>query len=450
MGNYFGTDGVRGVANKDITPELAMQIGIAGAYVLAGQLGRQPDIIVGTDTRISSDMLEAAITAGLCSLGAKVHSAGVIPSPAISHLIRQYKMDAGVMLSASHNPMADNGIKFFDSTGHKLSDTAEDEIESYFGKNIKKIPRPTGENVGVKIKRSSALTDYADFLQKTCNASLEGMKIAMDCANGACSQIAPEIFKRMGAEVYPIHCKPDGININKKCGSTNMASLVKHVHETAADIGLAFDGDGDRVLAVDDKGAAADGDLIMAVCGLSLKNKGLLKKNSIVVTVMSNLGLQFFCDKNGIELRRTAVGDRYVVQEMIQGGYNFGGEQSGHILYYDCNTTGDGILTGLRLLADIKESGQKLSELRKIMTTVPQVLLGVRLGKRLSGDVCENNRINSAILEIEKSLDGIGRILVRPSGTEPLIRVMIEGPDKDKITAQAKSLISLIEDEFNK
>lgn len=457
MGKLFGTDGVRGTANSFLTPELTMEIGRVGAYILAGRLAgqsaRPPKILIGLDTRLSGDMLEAALVAGLCSVGAEVHKAGVIPSPAMAYLMRYYKMDAGVMLSASHNPMADNGIKFFDSEGFKLSDEIENEIESYLHGQGPQIPRPVGDNVGRCKLCPNAAADYITFLAGTVNQSFDGMKVVLDCANGACSKVAPTIFKQLGADVVPIHYNPNGVNINLNCGSTHLESLMSTVCETKADIGLAFDGDGDRMLAVDDMGKAMDGDVIMAICGLALKKAGRLNNNSIVATVMSNLGLQKFCDGENIELLRTAVGDRYVIQEMKAGGYNLGGEQSGHIIFSDYNTTGDGVLTGLQLLSTLMDSKMKLSELRKIMKAMPQVLYGAKLDKPLSGELRSNEKIDQAIKELEQEFAGgditpTGRVLVRPSGTEPLVRVMIEGQDESVIKKQAKALVALIEKEL--
>ena len=454
MGKLFGTDGVRGIANKDLTPELTMKIGRAGAYVVAGHLGRAAKILVGTDTRLSADMLEAALTAGLCSVGAEVHRVGVIPSPAMAYLVRYYNMDAGVMLSASHNPMPYNGIKFFNCDGYKLSDEVEEEIEALLDSQKGKeadIPRPLGEEVGRSFLCKNALADYLTFLRGTLGNApkpLEGMRVTLDCSNGACFQAAPAVFEELGAVVQLIHWKPDGTNINRDCGSTHLETLQAFMRDKNVDLGLAFDGDGDRVLCVDDSGAVMDGDIIMAICGLALKKKGKLKNNTIVATVMSNMGLQFFCDKEGIKLQRTAVGDRYVVQEMIAGDYALGGEQSGHVILHEYNTTGDGILTGLQLLATLKESGQKMSELRKIMETIPQVLLEARLGSQLRLDIRENKTIDSAIRKIEEELAGDGRVLVRASGTEPLIRVMIEGRDEGLICKWAKELVQIIEKEL--
>ena len=453
MAKLFGTDGIRGIANSELSPELALNIGRAGAYLLAGNTECPSKIIIGSDTRLSTDMLEAALVAGICSVGAQVYKAGVIPSPAMPYLVKRYKMDAGIMLSASHNPMQDNGIKFFDRSGYKLSDSVEDEIESLIkscsdGKaNV--IPRPIGEKVGQSFICKNSVVDYVDFLVDTVpKGHLKGMKIAIDCANGATYEAARMAFKRLSAKVYAIHCDPDGTNINEECGSTHLKSLQTYVKAYQMDIGLAFDGDGDRVLCVDETGAEMDGDTIMAVCGLALKKKNRLKNNTIVATVMSNLGLQLFCEREGLTLLRSPVGDRYVVQEMKANGYNFGGEQSGHIIFHDYNTTGDGILTGLQLLATLKDSGKKMSELRKVMESMPQVLLGAKLEKRLKGDIRQNENINKAICELEEKLADKGRVLVRPSGTEPVVRVMIEGPEKAAIQKWAEELVQVIENEL--
>jgi len=448
----FGTDGVRGLANTELTPELAMQIGKAGAYVLAGHLGRPAKILIGTDTRQSSDMLEAALIAGLCSVGAEVHRARSIPSPAMAHLVRLYEMDAGVMLSASHNHMADNGIKFFDNAGYKLSDDVEAEIEALIKDDCNKVPRPTGGEVGrSQFRKEESVAHYIDFLSNIVegNKPFEGLKVGLDCANGACYSAGPLVFEKLGAEVYPIHYEPNGTNINENCGSTHLESLQAHVKANKLDVGLAFDGDGDRVLCVDETGAELDGDGIMAICALALRERGKLKNNTIVATVMSNMGLELFCKKEGFELKRTKVGDRYVIQEMISGDYNLGGEQSGHIIYHDYNTVGDGILTGLLLIDSFRKSGQKLSELRKVIEVLPQVLLGAKLKKRVTTDVCKNEKIDKAIKEVEARLEGKGRVLVRASGTEPLIRVMIEGPDKAMLSKMAEELVDLISEEFS-
>ena len=449
MEKLFGTDGVRGVANTELSPEKAMKIGCAGAYALAGQLGRPPKILIGTDTRISADMLEAALIAGLCSVGAHVSVAGVIPSPAMAFLVRHYKMDAGVMLSASHNPMPDNGIKFFNSKGCKLSDEVEEEIEALIWERYDSIPRPTGAGVGrVSHTENKATEDYISFLESTFaeKQPLKGLRVALDCANGATGTAAPIIFEKLGAKIFPMHYKPNGININDGCGSTHLESIREYVKANNVDIGLAFDGDGDRVLGVDDKGEEFDGDVIMAVCGLAMLKNGKLNNKTIVSTVMSNLGLEQFCEREGIKLLRTDVGDRYVMEEMVAGGHNLGGEQSGHIILYDYNSTGDGILTGLHLLANIKAAGLKMSDLRKAMVTLPQVLLKAEIGK--NKDYQNNPVINAAIDKITKDLAGSGRLLVRPSGTEPIIRVMMEGKDLAEIEKTAKDLTALIEKEM--
>ena len=447
MGKLFGTDGARGVANGDLSPEKAMEIGMAGAYVLSGKTGRVPKILIGTDTRRSSDMLEAALIAGLCSLGAEVHRAGVVPSPAIAYLVRRYKMDAGIMLSASHNPMPDNGIKFFDSQGYKLPDEVENKIEALIDAK-EQIPRPTGAGVGHTIQRPEAISDYVDFLAKTIKGKkpLSGLKIAMDCANGATYKAAPEVFTRLGAEIIPMHNKPNGLNINENCGSTHLESLQAYVKANKVDMGLAFDGDGDRLLCVDETGEVVDGDAMMAICGLYMKKNGKLKNNTIVATVMSNMGLEIFCQENEIILRRTAVGDRYVLQEMKAEGHNLGGEQSGHVILSDYNTTGDGILVGLQLAAILNESGKSFSELSIVIKTLPQVLLGAK-GK-LKGALSKNENIGKAIKQAEEQLGNKGRVLVRTSGTEPLVRVMIEGPEQSVIQQMAEEIIAVIEKEM--
>jgi len=447
MKKLFGTDGVRGVANTELTPELAMKIGKAGAYALAGHLGRPPKILIGTDTRLSADMLEAALVAGLCSVGAHVYKAGVVPSPAMAFLVRKYKVDAGVMLSASHNPMPDNGIKFFNSIGYKLSDEVEEEIELLVQEKFDEIPRPIAENIGRVFACPNAVDDYVEHLGHTIDMPFKRISVVLDCANGATYEAAHRIFEQLGAKVFVIHNEPTGLNINANCGSTHLTSLQEYVVAHNMDIGLAFDGDGDRVLAVDELGNELDGDGIMAICALSLSKQGKLKNNTIVATIMSNLGLENFCNQNGLKLFRTQVGDRYVVQEITKSGHNFGGEQSGHIIFHDYNTTGDGILTGLQLTSILSHSGQKLSEISKIMTHLPQVLLGAKLKKRMIGSITDYSNISIAIKDIENKLNGNGRVLVRPSGTEPTVRVMIEGQDI-AIKEWAMELVSVIEKEL--
>ncbi|MCL2188035.1 MAG: phosphoglucosamine mutase [Defluviitaleaceae bacterium] len=449
MGKLFGTDGVRGVANRELTPELALRLGRAGAYVLTRETHHAPKVLVAKDTRRSGEMLEAALTAGLCSLGAQVYLAGDMPTPAVAYLIKAYKFDAGVMLSASHNPMPDNGIKFFNSDGQKLSDALEEEIEAlvYEIEANDTLPRPEGADIGIVQTCDRAEADYAGFLLSTVpDVKLPAdFTIALDCANGATSNIASRVFMLLGATVHTLHNNPDGLNINDNCGSTHMDSLLEFVQEKGADIGLAFDGDGDRMLAVDEKGNMLDGDAVMAICGLSLKNRGALANDTIVGTVMSNQGLDVFCRENDITLVRTDVGDRYVLEKMLADGLTLGGEQSGHVIFRQFADTGDGILTGLQLVAALAASGKPLSELRKIMTDFPQVLVNAQVDTAKKNEFSTHPAVVSAQKEIEEKLAAQqGRILVRPSGTEPLVRVMIEGRDQAQITMWAQDLAQII------
>lgn len=458
MGRLFGTDGVRGVANRELTPEMALQLGRAGAYVLTGasiaghsakDAPHAPQILLARDTRRSGDMLESALTAGLCSLGAVVYQAGVIPTPAVAHLVRKYGMDAGVMISASHNPMEDNGIKFFNGDGYKLPDALEDEIENIYHHQTANLPRPEGVHVGVRQECAHASEDYIAFLLSTVpGLTLDGLKLALDCANGATSRIAPEVFTSLGAEVHVLHHLPDGININAGCGSTHIDSLRDYVSAHGMDVGLAFDGDGDRMLAVDNSGAVVDGDEIMAVCGFDLHKRGLLKNNTLVATVMSNMGLQLMCRKQGLTLCQTAVGDRYVLEKMLEEGHVLGGEQSGHIIFLAHNTTGDGILSGLQLLSVIHREKRPLSELKKVMEVMPQVLVSAKVSNARKSLLAENMPVACLIKETEAQLAGEGRVLVRASGTEPVVRVMVEGRDTAQITAWARALAHLIEEEL--
>ncbi|MCL1844720.1 MAG: phosphoglucosamine mutase [Defluviitaleaceae bacterium] len=448
MGKFFGTDGVRGVANRDITPELAFALGRAGAYVLARKIVA-PKILVAKDSRLSGDMLESALTAGLCSIGAQVHLAGVIPTPAVAHLVRKHNFAAGVMISASHNAMSDNGIKFFNSQGFKLPDEIEDEIEAIMEKNPPsndKLPRPVGADVGAVKRAENAESEYIEFLLSTVpNLNLSGMKIALDCANGATSFAAPLALEKLGAEVITIHNTPNGMNINENCGSTHMESLAEKVRETRANIGIAFDGDGDRMLAVCEKGEMIDGDAILAVCGLDMRERGVLKKDTVVATVMSNKGFEIFCRDSKINMHRAAVGDRYVLEKMLAENYSLGGEQCGHIIFLDHNTTGDGPLTALQLLATMSRAKKPLSALAGVVETFPQVLVNARVANARKPEFETHPEIKKTQAEIESALGGAGRILVRPSGTEPLIRVMLEGRDKAQIEAWAKKLAEVIE-----
>jgi len=445
MGKLFGTDGVRGVANLELTPQLAYKLGQAGAYVLTGETKHTPKILVGMDTRISGDMLEAALVSGICSVGAQVISLGVIPTPAIAYLTRLYDADAGVVISASHNPFEYNGIKFFNSNGYKLPDAIEDKIEEILSNGGEELPKPIGQNVGYKAYQESALEDYVSFVKGTITGDLEGIKVAIDCANGASFQAAPMALYELKADVSVINNEPDGININSGCGSTHMQELQAYVKEIGADIGLAFDGDADRVLAVDEKGNIIDGDQIMAIIGLHLKENGMLAHNTVVATVMSNMGLGIMAKNNGLNIEKTKVGDRYVLEEMINSGYMLGGEQSGHIIFLEHNTTGDGLLTGVQLMKVLKDSGKKLSELASVMQVLPQVLINAKVTNEKKYKYLEDDVIKKMCKELEDEFKGEGRVLIRPSGTEPLVRVMIEGKDKEIITRRAKELVRVIE-----
>jgi len=379
VGRLFGTDGVRGIANLELTGMLAYKLGQAGAYVLTSEKKRTPKILVGMDTRISGSMLEAALVAGICSVGAEAICLGIIPTPAIAYLTRFYKADAGVMISASHNPFEFNGIKFFDGNGYKLPDAIEDKIEAIIEDESFELPKPTGRDLGFRSINETALDDYISFIKSTIDIDFEGMKIALDCANGAAYKAAPMALSDLGAEICVINNQPNGVNINRNCGSTHLQELQKFVVEQGADIGLAFDGDADRLLAVDEKGNIIDGDQIMAIIGLDLARKGKLAHNTIVATVMSNLGLEIMAKREGINLVKTKVGDRYVLENMLSNGYVLGGEQSGHIIFLEHNTTGDGLLTGLQLLRVLKNSGKKISELASIMQVLPQVLKNAKV-----------------------------------------------------------------------
>jgi len=445
MGRLFGTDGVRGVANKELTPELAFKLGKAGAYVLTKEKRRKANIIIGMDTRESGDMLEAALIAGMCSVGANVIPLGVIPTPGMAYLVRHYKMDAGVVISASHNPSKDNGIKFFSSEGYKLSDSLEDEIEDIIKNSYDSLPNPS-ENLGRKMLRHDAVLNYVDFIvDQAEDINLEGMKVAIDCANGATYQAAPMVMKNLGADVHTIHASPDGININKNCGSTHMTSLVEYVRDNHMDIGIAFDGDGDRCLMVDENGKIVEGDEMMSIFATYFKKEGTLKNDTLVATVMSNLGLFHMGEKNGINIERASVGDRYVLERMLEIGACLGGEQSGHIIFLDHNTTGDGILTAVQMLKIMHKTGKKLSELNTVMKVLPQVLINAKVKEENKKDFDKNDEINSAVAKVSEKFKGRGRVLIRASGTEPLVRVMIEGEDPKELEKEARKVADLIE-----
>ena len=445
MSKLFGTDGVRGIANSELTCDLAFKIGQAGALVLTKRCKTTPEIVVGKDTRISGDMLESSLLAGFCSVGANAVRLGIIPTPAVAYLTRMYGADAGVVISASHNSMEYNGIKFFDGKGFKLSDEIEEEIEDIVLNSKLDFVLPAGENIGKITNREDAYLEYVKFVKQTIDCNLSGIKIAVDCANGATYKVAQKVFGELGAELYIINNTPNGININEKCGSTYMAGLQNLVRNTDCDIGVAFDGDGDRVLATDEKGILIDGDQIMAICAFDMKKRGILKNNTLVGTVMSNLGLKVATEKLDIEFKQTAVGDRYVLEQMLKTGENLGGEQSGHIVFMDYNTTGDGVLAALQLLAIMKRSGKKLSELAGIMKVFPQVMINAYVVNEKKKLFDTDYVIKEKVAEISEKYSKCGRVLIRPSGTEPVIRVMIEGEDSDLITKDAKMLAKLIE-----
>ena len=446
MGRLFGTDGIRGVANKELTAELAFNTGRSGAYVLTKQTkDRRPRILIGKDTRKSGDMLEAALTAGLCSMGAKVIPLGVIPTPAVAYLTRLYKADAGVVISASHNPCEYNGIKWFNSEGYKLKDEIEEEIEQYILGEKEITDLPTHGQIGYVSANHNAVEDYVSFAISTVDCRLDGMKIVIDCANGANYQTAFKALNKLGASVEAIHNTPDGVNINDQCGSTDMRSLQAYVTSIGADIGIAFDGDADRMLAVDENGELIDGDKIMAVCAKYMLEQGKLAKNTLVATVMSNLGLFIAGEKIGLNIPRTKVGDRYVLEEMLEKGYVLGGEQSGHIIFLEHNTTGDGLVSALQFLSVLKKTGQKASEAASIVEVLPQVLKNAVVKTENKDKYMENAEIAEACRKLEAEFAGEGRVLIRPSGTEPLVRVMIEGKDQEYITKKAEELAAMIE-----
>ena len=445
MARLFGTDGVRGVANDELTPLLAMQLGQAGAYVLSKENAHKPTIMVGCDTRISGDMLANALMAGACSVGANVVYVGVIPTPAIAYLTKKYRVDAGVVISASHNPVEYNGIKFFDGNGFKLPDSLEDEIEELINSGMKDVQFPTGPSVG-KIKyRTDAREEYINHSVRAVPVDLSGMKIVVDCAEGASFYTSVETLKELGANIVAIHNNPDGTNINANCGSTHMGELQARVVYEKANVGLAFDGDADRLLAVDENGEQIDGDVIMAIIGNHMKEKGTLKDNTIGATVMSNLGFFLMGKENGINIEQTKVGDRYVLERMLELGANLGGEQSGHIIFLDENTTGDGLLSALHLLQVLVETGKSLSELATIMTVLPQALVGAKVPNHKKNSYMEYTEIAEAIERVSAKFAGEGRVLIRPSGTEPLVRVMIEGKDQQLIEREARALAELIQ-----
>ena len=447
MGKYFGTDGVRGEANVELTPELAFKLGRFGGYVLSQHEEETPLVFVGRDTRISGEMLEHALIAGLLSVGIRVYKLGVIATPGVAYLVRTEKASAGVMISASHNPALDNGIKFFGGDGFKLDDDRELEIEALLDAAEDTLPRPSAQGLGTVMEYPEGLRKYQEFLVST-GVQLEGMHVVLDTANGAASTSARQIFADLGAQLTVIGENPDGLNINDGVGSTHPDHLQEKVKEVGAAIGLAFDGDSDRLIAVDENGEIVDGDKIMYIIGSYLSSKGLLEKNTIVTTVMSNLGFHKALDAKGIQKEITAVGDRYVVEEMRKYGYNLGGEQSGHVVIMDYNTTGDGQLTGVQLTKIMQETGKKLSELAAEVTIYPQKLVNIRVENSMKDKAMEVPAIREIIEKMEAEMAGNGRILVRPSGTEPLLRVMAEAPTHEEVDYYVDTIAAVVQAEI--
>ncbi|WP_070329315.1 phosphoglucosamine mutase [Exiguobacterium aurantiacum] len=448
MGKYFGTDGVRGVANSELTAELAYRLGRIGGYVLSKHLpaGEQPKVLIGRDTRISGHMLEGALIAGLLSIGAEVMRLGVISTPGVAYLTKSLDATAGVMISASHNPVADNGIKFFGSDGFKLDDATEAEIETILDAAEDTLPRPTGKDLGFVSDYYEGAQKYLQLLKQTVDEDLDGLHIALDCAHGATSGLAARLFADLEANVSTIGNSPNGLNINEGVGSTHPEHLAQFVREKGADMGLAFDGDGDRLIAIDENGDIVDGDKIMYICGKYLSEKGRLKDNTIVATVMSNLGFHKAVEDAGMTALQTAVGDRYVVEEMKKHNYTLGGEQSGHLIFLDYSTTGDGMLSGVQLAQIVKTTGRKLSELAAEMPVYPQTLVNIRVTNKQ--DAMTGERVLTTIQEAEAEMNGNGRILVRASGTEPLVRVMAEAPTKEECDRYVEQIAQVVREDY--
>ncbi|UQD50794.1 phosphoglucosamine mutase [Bacillus methanolicus] len=445
MGKYFGTDGVRGVANSELTPELAFKLGRFGGYVLTKDRDR-PKVLIGRDTRISGHMLEGALVAGLLSIGAEVMRIGVISTPGVAYLTKALGAQAGVMISASHNPVADNGIKFFGPDGFKLSDEQEHEIEKLLDLEEDNLPRPIGADLGQVNDYFEGGQKYLQYLKQTVDEDFSGIHIALDCAHGATSSLATHLFADLEADLSTMGASPNGLNINDGVGSTHPEALAAFVKEKGADVGLAFDGDGDRLIAIDENGNIVDGDQIMYICGKYMKEQGRLKHSTVVSTVMSNLGFYKALETHGIESVQTAVGDRYVVEEMKKNGYNLGGEQSGHIIFLDYNTTGDGLLTGLQLVNIMKLTQKPLSELAGEMKKFPQMLVNVRVTDK--HHVTNNEKVKKVIEQVESEMKGNGRILVRPSGTEPLVRIMAEAPTEELCQEYVNRIAAVVKEEM--
>lgn len=444
MGRLFGTDGARGIANTELTCELAMNIGRAAAMVLTDSEHKHPKILIGKDTRISSNMLEGALIAGLCSVGADVITLGVVPTPAVAFLVGKYKADAGIMISASHNPCEFNGIKIFSGDGYKLPDALEEQIEAIVLDGVKKPNLPVGKDVGRVSVAKNSVKDYVDHIKSTVPFALNGMEIAIDCANGSASVTAEKLFTELGAKVHLLSCNPDGININENCGSTYMSQLSDYVKNNNLDCGIAFDGDADRCLAVDGKGNLMDGDFIMAICAADMKSRGKLNKNTVVGTIMTNMGFIKFCNENDINFVATKVGDRYVLEEMLLEEYGFGGEQSGHVIFLDFATTGDGQLTAAQLLSILKRREAKLESFSSLMSRYPQVMVNVGVSADGKLHFYTDNDIKNAVEKAKETLSDNGRVVVRVSGTEPLIRVMVEGQDEVQIKKIANDIADVV------
>lgn len=449
MGRLFGTDGARGVANSELTAELAMNIGRAAAMVLISDEVEHPTILIGKDTRLSGDMLEGALIAGLCSVGANVELLGVVPTPAVAYLVGKYNADAGIMISASHNPFEFNGIKIFSSDGCKLPDDLENRIEEIVLDNVVPYALAKDENIGKVTRMETAVEDYVDHVAKSIGCDLDGMEIALDCSNGSSSRTAEKLFTKLGAKVHMLFDNPDGININKDCGSTHINRLQNYVREHKLCCGLAFDGDADRCLAVDENGNLVDGDYLIAICAKDMKDRGVLKKNAVVGTVMTNMGFNKFCEANGMTFVSTKVGDRYVLEAMLREGYNIGGEQSGHIIFLDYATTGDGELLGAMILSIMKRTGEKLSSLAKVMERMPQVLINVKVSAEGKLAFYTDKEVKAEIKRVTEILGDRGRILVRVSGTEPLVRVMLEGENLEEIQSLAEESAQVVRERLS-
>lgn len=447
MARLFGTDGVRGEANVTLLPEMAYRLGRAATIYFGKESEEQPLIIIGRDTRISGEMFESALTAGICSAGGRAMLAGIIPTPAIAYLARKHKAKAGIVISASHNPFHDNGIKFFGGDGYKLPDSVEDELEAIVHQleTDDNYPRPTAEHIGHIEYRTDLLNQYMEFVISTCKERFEGVKVVLDCANGAAYEAMPKILRHLGATVKVIHALPNGTNINDGCGSTHLESLQKAVLENGADFGIAHDGDADRCLCVDEKGQIIDGDHILVMCAMDMMKDGKLPYNTVVTTVMANIGFHQAIKKAGGRAEITKVGDRYVLENMLKNGYKIGGEQSGHIIFTDFSTTGDGLITALQVLSSLKRSGRKASDLTALMTAYPQLLVNVKVATKEGWET--NEAIKKAIAAGDEELGENGRILVRPSGTEPLIRVMAEGPDQEQLDRICHAIADVVKKE---